>query len=178
MRQNLIIRNYLLVALIMLIYSNIVYGQQKDTTFTANNTFYADFTTKGAYYSVNYDHIFSQGQKLKWSYRIGFSILENAVAFPIGINAFTGKENSHLEFSLSIIPYIDNYQSFTSSNDLSDKYIYMVPGIGYRYQKPQGGFFFKALVSPTILLDPPSSNFWKMDPTLHFTTSFGLGYSF
>ncbi len=154
------------------------FGQQKNVDFSARNTFYANFTNKGAYYSVNYDRIFSQGQKLTWSYRIGFSILENAIALPLGINAFTGKEKSHLEFSLSIIPYIDKYKSLTSSNDLSDKYIYLVPGVGYRFQKPNDGLFFKALISPTIILDPPSSNFWKMEPKLHFTASLGLGYSF
>ncbi len=179
--QNRYRKKSLVVLAILLLASNItctVFSQEKEATFNARNTFYAGFSTEVAYYSVNYDRIIKQNKKLAWSYRFGFSILENAITLPIGINLITGKNNSHAEFSLSIIPYIDKYKSFLSSNDLSDKHIYVVPGVGYRYQKPNGGFFFKILVSPTIHLDPPSSNFWKMDPKLLFTANCGLGISF
>ncbi|NJO92788.1 MAG: hypothetical protein HC831_30345 [Chloroflexia bacterium] len=169
---------YLMILLIIFAYSENFYAQKKDSTFTARNTFYAGFTNEGAIYSINYDRIFSQNNKLAWSYRIGLSILENAIAMPIGINLFTGKGNSHAEFSFTVIPYVDKYRSFLSSDDLSDKYIYLIPGIGYRFQKPKGGIFFKALVSPTVFLDPPSSNFWKMDPKLKFLAHVGIGYSF
>jgi hypothetical protein len=151
---------------------------QKDSTFTSRNTFYTGFANEGAIYSINYDRIFSQNNKLAWSYRIGFSILDNAIAMPFGINLFTGKGNSHAEFSFTVIPYIVKYKSFLSSDDLSDKYIYLIPGIVYRFQKPKGGLFFKALASPTVFLDPPSSNFWKMDPKLQFLVHVGIGYSF
>ncbi len=61
---------------------------------------------------------------------------------------------------------------------MADKYIYLVPAFGYRFQKSSGGFFFKALASPTVILDPPSGNFWHMDPQLSFTLSLCLGLSF
>lgn len=153
-------------------------GQEKENPFVAKNSIYADFASKGAFYSINYDRIFYQGNKLTFSYRLGFSVLEDAIAIPVGVNLYTGKGNSHLEYSLTLIPYVDHYKSFLSSNDLSDKYLYVVPGIGYRYQRPQGGFFFKVVLSPTVFLDPPSSNFWKMDPKFYITANIGLGYSF
>ena len=142
------------------------------------NTFYAGFANDGALYSINYDRIFNSKKKFLLSYRIGFSILEDAVSAPLGINMITGKNSSHAEFSFTIMPYIDKYQSFLSNNDISDTYIYLIPGFGYRFQKPQGGFFFRVMASPTIFLDPPSSNFWKMDPRLKFIIGGGLGYSF
>ena len=76
------------------------------------------------------------------------------------------------------MPYIDKYKSFLSKNDLSDKYIYIIPGIGYRYQKQNGGFFFKAVLSPMIILDPRSNDFWKMNPEIYVAGSIGFGLSF
>jgi hypothetical protein len=157
---------------------NIGNCQNYNEVLFKRNTIFLDFSTKGAIYSINYDRIFNQRKSINLSGRIGFSILKDAIAFPVGINLFTGKGSSHVEFSLTFIPYIDHYKSFLSKNDLSDKYIYVVPGLGYRFQKPNGGFFFMLTVSPTIFLDPPSSNFWNMDPRLYFTGSLGLGLSF
>lgn len=157
---------------------NTVLSQEKDSTKLSRNTFYIDLSTRGAYYSVNYDRIFSVGKKLSYSYRIGFSVLENAIALPLGINLFTGKGNAHAEFSLTLMPYMDEYKSFLSSNDLSDKYLYIIPAAGYRYQKRGGGLFFKVALSPMIVLDPPSSNFWKMDPKVYAAGNIGVGWSF
>lgn len=168
----------LIVALWLLVSINTGLCQEKDTTFLSRNTIYLDLASKGAFYSVNYDRIFHQGDKITYSFRLGFSILKDAVALPIGINLFTGKENSHAEFSLSIMPYIDQYKSFLSKNDLSDKYLYIIPGIGYRYQKRIGVFFFKAVLSPMIILDPPSGDFWNMDPKVYATGNIGIGLSF
>ncbi len=169
---------YLLILFAISAHSQNFYAQKKDSTFTKRNTLYAGFANEGAIYSINYDRVFSQNKKLAWSYRIGFSLLENAIAIPVGINLFTGKGNSHVEYSFTVIPYVDKYRSFLSSDDLSDKYIYLIPGIGYRFQQPKGGIFLKALISPTVFLDPPSSNFWKMDPKLEFLAHIGIGYNF
>ena len=175
-----IIKNRILFVTTYLIVSiQLLYSQEKDSVPSfSKNTIYVNTTTKGALYSVNYDRVFYKTDKLTYSYNFGISILEDAVATPVGINLFTGKENSHLEFSFIIMPYIDKYKSFLSKNDLSDKYIYIVPGIGYRYQKLKGGLFFKLTLSPMLVLDPRSSNFWKMDPELFATVNISLGFSF
>lgn len=153
-------------------------AQSTQNNFTARNTLYADFATRGAYYSVNYDRVFKEGQQLTKSYRTGFSVTGKTIALPLGINFFTGHHASHMEYSLTLVPYIDNYKSFLSSNDLSDKKMLIIPGIGYRYQQPEGGFFFKAVAAPAVHLDPPSDYFWKMDGTLYPVLTIGAGYSF
>jgi len=150
---------------------------QNDTSLLKKNTVYLDFSSKGAYYSINYDRVFFQ-KKVNLSYWLGFTILAEAVAMQIGTNLFFGKQNSHAEVSLTVMPYIDKYQSMWTDNDLSDKYIYIIPGFGYRYQKPTGGIFFKASVSPMVVLDPPSDDFWKMDPKLFFAANLGIGLNF
>lgn len=146
--------------------------------FTARNTIYVDGTSKGAYYSVNYDRVFSEGEKFSKSYRAGFTILNHVIAFPLGINFFTGRQQDHFEFGLTVVPYVEDYEKLFSPGNLSDKKIYIIPGAGYRYQKPGGGFFFKIIASPVIFLDPPSDNFWKMDGKVYPGGSIGAGISF
>lgn len=144
----------------------------------ARNTVYAEGTTHGAYYSINYDRIFRLGANFTNTYRIGFSLLNNAVALPVGLNFLKGDGFHHFEFGLTVVPYVENYQKLFQAGSLSDKKIYLIPGAGYRYQPPGGGLFFKAIVAPVIFLDPPSDNFWKMDGKVYAGGSVGAGFSF
>jgi hypothetical protein len=153
-----------------------VFSQDKTK---AKNAVYAEGATRGPVYSINYDRIFRQGEKLAYSFRAGFSIYNSTVSFPVGINFITGLNEHHAEFSLAVIPYIDYDVHLVGSNDTeSDKYIFVNPSIGYRYQKKEGGFFLKAAAGPSIYLDPPSNDFWNMDPKLYAFGSIGLGISF
>ncbi|MFM2326654.1 MAG: hypothetical protein RIR31_856 [Bacteroidota bacterium] len=163
--------------IVLSIFINTLYAQPAINT-TARNTIYADFASKGALYSLNYDRVFSHGATFTKSYRAGFCILNNAVALPLGINFFTGQNTGHLELSITLVPYIEKYQSLFKSGNLADKKMYIIPGIGYRYQKPEGGFFFKVAVAPLIYLDPPSDNFWKMDGKVYPGLNAGAGFSF
>jgi hypothetical protein len=155
-----------------------VFSQHPVNNEFSKNTFYLELASKGSIYSVNFDHIFRRGDKLSYSYRIGFSIEKNGISFPVGINMITGKKSHHAEFGLTLIPYIEQYKTFLSGNNVSDKYLYIIPSVGYRFQPHNGGFFLKAGVSPLIFLDPPSDNFWKMDPRLFFYGNAGVGFSF
>ncbi len=169
-----------LLPIIILLFSAVFVNKNYSQTAQniTRNTIYADFASKGAYYSLNYDRIFSQGEKFTKSYRIGFSVLKNAIAMPLGINFFTGHNSSHAEFSLTVVPYVENYNDLFSGNNLSDKKLYIIPGAGYRYQKTEGGFFFKVAFAPVIYLDPPSDNFWKMDGKVYPGITAGAGFSF
>jgi len=144
----------------------------------ARNTVYADFISRDVYYSINYDRLFSEGEKFNKSYRIGFSVFSNIMALPVGINFFSGHGNDHFEFGVTFVPYIEDYKKLFSPGNLSDKKLDVIPGAGYRYQKPGGGFFFKIIAGPVINLDPPSDNFWKMDGKLYAGGSIGAGISF
>lgn len=152
--------------------------QGNNAALISRNTFYADFASKDVYYSINFDHIFRRGNKLSYSYRAGVSILKDAYSFPIGIQCFTGANNSHAEFSLTLIPYVDHSAKSRNRFDNTDKFLYVEPGVGYRYQAPGGGLFFKAIFTPIILLDPPSNDFWNMDAKLFAGGNIGIGYTF
>ena len=144
----------------------------------ARNTLYADFAIKGATYSVNYDRVFSNGKKLAKSYRAGISVLNNAIAVPLGLQFFSGKNAHHVEYSLTIVPNIEKYQDISTGNNESDKKIYILPGAGYRYQPPSGGFFAKIVIGPLIYLDPEADNFWHMEGKVYPGITAGAGFSF
>jgi hypothetical protein len=151
---------------------------QSTKVFSAKSTAYVEGATQGPVFTLNLDHIFSEGKIFTKSYRIGFTVYKDVLAFLIGINFITGKSEHHAEFSFTAIPYIEKFQKLFASGNLSDKKMYIIPGAGYRYQKPAGGFFFKAVAAPVLYLDPPSDNFWSMDPKLFAGVSIGAGYSF
>lgn len=151
---------------------------QTGSRFEKRNTVYAATSTQGPVYSINYDRIFSEGTIFTKSYNAGLSIYKDVLAVPFGINFFTGKNTHHAELSFTVIPYIEKFQQLGAAGNLSDKKLYIIPGAGYRYQKPTGGFFFKAVAAPVLLLDPPSDNFWKMDPKMYAGISIAAGISF
>lgn len=116
------------------------------------------------YYSIKYDLILKQGNKFSINGGIGFSILPvdnyrkinsyRDIRLPMQVSGLYGKNKSKLEFGVSII--------FISSGPTEDDKLYSDLNeteygyntginIGYRYQKKQGGLFFKAFVISFLL---------------------------
>ena len=166
----------LLVSFYFFACAGMVYAQEKHSS---RNAVYIELASRGPVYSINYDRIFREGDKLAYSFRAGFSIEKNAVSFPFGIHLITGGKDHHAEFGLTFIPYIVYNTPLAGTNkDQTDKFLYINPGIGYRYQKKSTGIFLRAAIGPSIFLDPPSDDFWNMDPKLYGFASVGIGVSF
>ena len=142
------------------------------------NTFYIEFATKRSFYSVNYGHVFYQGDELSCSNRIGFPIKKNSISSPRGISLITGKKSYYAELVLTLVPFIEHYKIFLSGNNISDKYLYIIPAIGYRFRPRCGGLFFKTCFAPLILTDPPSDSFWKISTQLFGYENMGIGFTF
>jgi hypothetical protein len=169
-------RHLLLLLLFFIIFSKAI---ASDSTYLfKKNTLFIEGGGKGRYYSFNYDRLFPQGKHLIFSWRVGFSILPHDISIPLAVSAFTKGLQHHLEFSLGITPYLKDYKTFLQKKDLSDKQFYITPGIGYRYQKINGGFFFTAGVDPLIFMDPPSDNFWNFTPEFRPSAHLAAGISF
>jgi hypothetical protein len=153
---------------------------QRITESSGRNAFYVDVSSQGPIYSINYDRIFRQGEKLDYSFNAGFSVAKHAIGFPVGVHFITTNSDHHAEFGVTFIPYIEQKPALEGSAGKGDKdkYLYINPGVGYRYQKSTSGFFVKALVGPSVFLDPPSDDFWNMDPKLRAFASIGVGISF
>jgi len=138
---------------------------------------YVEGATKGSYYSLNYDHIFYLGQKQKISYSIGFSLLKESISFPLGLHLFGNKQH-HPELSLYVNPFIKCYKTLFNNTNTSDKYLFITPTIGYRFQSSRSNFFFKVQAGPLLSLDPASDNFWRMEPKIYPYSSVALGLAF
>ncbi len=108
----------LLVALLFMAGENFA---QSSKTFSAKSTAYIEGATQGPVYSINYDRIFSEGNVFAKSYRIGFSVYNDVLAFPMSINFITGKGKHHAELSFTAIPYIENASKLFKPGNLSDK---------------------------------------------------------
>lgn len=155
-----------------------VSGQPASSGGSARHTVFAEYLSAGSFFSVNYERVFRKGASFSAAYRNGLSAATTAIGLPVGISFFNGQGNSHAEFGLLVIPFVEDYKYLFSAGNRSDKKIYLIPGAGYRYQKAEGGFFFKTIVAPVVLLDPRSDNFWKMDGQLLPGITVGAGYGF
>ena len=49
------------------------------------------------------------------------------------------------KFGITLEPFVDHDKTFLSGSaaNESDKYLYVIPAAGYRFQPAKGGFFFK-----------------------------------
>ncbi len=168
--------NCLLFLALLLSYST--QAQDAHPSFPKRNAIYVEAMGKGPYYSINYDRIIRVGPKWSCSLRVGFSMVADGISVPLGINAFTTPGNHHLELGLGLTPYVDHYRTFLAKEDLSDKYLYIVPSVGYRYQKPGGGLFFTAGLMPYLFLDPPSDNVLNVSGYVRMWAGLAVGVSF
>lgn len=151
-----------------------------DTTllFKKKNSFFIEAGGKGPYYSVNYGRILKYSKKIIYNWRAGFSLLSHDVSVPLAISAFTNGVQHHLEFSIGVTFYLKDYKTFLHKTDLSDKKLYITPGIGYRFQKINGNFFLTAGIDPLIFIDPPSDNVLNFTPEFKPTGHMALGFLF
>jgi len=147
---------------------------------SSRNGVYVEWMNEGPVYSINYDRIIRQGERLNYSLSFGLSGTSKVYAFPAGIHFLTGASNPHhFEFGITLIPYIRlDHMPEGEVKKQTDTYFYVNPGFGYRYQAEGTGLFVKAIAGPSLLLDPPSNDFWNMDPHWYGYCSLGIGVSF
>ncbi|MCE7054368.1 hypothetical protein LZF95_06755 [Algoriphagus sp. AGSA1] len=134
--------------------------------FTAKHAIYGELGGTAYGYAINYGFIFHQKQKFKYSASLGFSmryqdeIVRSFSGFWIPslsteITALLGKFKGHLEFGTGFLASRDKQFIFDEDfprNIRVRQYwgATIVPRIGYRYQKPHGGLFFRAAYTPWI----------------------------
>jgi hypothetical protein len=107
--------------------------------------------------SVNFENVLGNWGNLHYGYRVGAGAYvpeEGSLALPLGVFAFTGKRSSHFEFSTGVsllhevinVYGVDNLPLFESTT-------LVVPvGMGYRFQKPEGGIFFRLTANAGFLV--------------------------
>jgi hypothetical protein len=148
-------------------FSNHVAAQEEAEVFTAKNVVYAELLGNAGLYAVNYGRIFYQKDKLKLMGGLGFSMIPLkgfepfypnfwSPVIPVEFSAFWGKSRHHLE--LGIGSYVFQNRKYWFDPEFPPTYIREIVHwdtsvtmrIGYRYQKPEGGFFFRAGYTPRV----------------------------
>ncbi|MBB5395572.1 hypothetical protein [Mucilaginibacter sp. AK015] len=131
-------------------------------------TFFFELLGPGAIYSINYDVRFKKQQD-GWGGRAGISYYadngDHLFTLPVAINYLAGKRGKYFEVGAGITYYNVNTNDVFFSTQYEDVYfsdgtyytksknhsgIIGTLNFGYRYQPVDGGFSFRAGVSPVI----------------------------
>ena len=171
---------------LLLIFSNTLNAQETTTSVSAKNAAYFEVGGNGIFYSFNYERTFFQKGIFKSAARVGacsFPLKRGdkhywATILPVELIGLVGRAKHHLELGAGISP---NLMPYTNKLDPEHGFGSFEPGlfvpfrIGYRYQKPEGGFLFRLGLTP--VLDFPN----KHKERLTFVPVFGgisVGKSF
>lgn len=167
---------FLLVLVFALSFSFRATAQTEPGKFTAKNALYLEVGGSSGRYAVNYSKIFHQKGKLKLNASAGFSMWHHRLnskttwlpVIPIEFSAFYGKSNHHLELGTGVTSYLDRSLSFESETfETRDRVVfgaYIPFRIGYRYQKPAGGFFFRVGYTPLLNIPVREGREWNFEP--------------
>jgi hypothetical protein len=148
----------------------------------SHNALYIELAGPGLLYSLNYEYRFSQ----KFSVRAGLSMwsidsldllilqIKNFKyrSFPLMINYMTGKRSSHFELGLGIMPLFVQgdftvFYFLDAGETSKTNHLLGIGTIGYRYQRNEGGFIFRAGATPVFSSSGGA-----------FTFGISLGYGF
>lgn len=149
-----------------------------ETVYCKNAVFF-ELLGPGVFYSVNYDRRISDHMSLRggfttWSLHgilltmLGIERL-SMTAIPVMVNYITGPmKSSHFEIGAGLMPsFVSGKAFFTEEAASSATLLLGIASIGYRYQRPDGGFFFRAAVTPL---------FSQHDTAVSGGLSFGFGF--
>ncbi|HEY4798036.1 MAG TPA: hypothetical protein VII99_03065 [Bacteroidia bacterium] len=151
-----------------LLVCNVQAQVSQNDTLPKRNTFYFEALGQGILYSLAFDRLLSFHEKYNTSWSAGFTFIPPAsnVDMLLGAqgsyNFLFGKKNHHLELGLGLNVLLDSYNLVSAAGQnehFKDVYSYFTPKVGYRYQRPKGGVFFRVTLTPEVafinLIHPP-----------------------
>lgn len=140
-----------LIALALFLLAQPVTAQSDKANITsgiARNTIYAEGMGNGQTYSINYDRLFLRKEKFALAGRVGIGVTPNRYKelfyqLPVEICPLVGKGKHFFETGagFTFIQMVKNEDLYVTRHP-------WVAGVllrtGYRFQKPDGGIFFRA----------------------------------
>jgi len=130
------------------------------SSVTAKNSLYVSLLGQGFFYSINYERRFGDfAARAGLSYfSLGASIDDTSSSASLTIIPLTaqylglGGRNHKFEVGGGIIVARASAQANSDTFDLSDSAAtaFLTANAGYRYQRPDGGFLFRAGIAPII----------------------------
>ena len=142
-RRNIVF----LLCLLTICLNNISQEKTKDFALTF------DLLGNSGLYSLNGEYKIGKINNYQVNARAGFGYSKiNGFEFlgiPLGLNLLTGTKNHHLELGLGTSYIMGTSHIFIKTgNYISSEGIFLIPSIGYRFDKPTGGLIFKVYYSP------------------------------
>jgi hypothetical protein len=167
-------------------------AQTEAEKFTATHSVHLELGGNVGRYAFNYERLIYQKRAFKVLGSVGFALWSDPnlikgntrwyPAIPLELSTLLGRRNHHLEFGLGITSYLLRTVNFST---VSGKFVQsegpafirtVVPlRVGYRYQKPDGGFFFRVGYTPFFGVPDRRKENWYFT---RFYASLGLGVSF
>jgi hypothetical protein len=152
------------IILVLLICPFLSNGQEINAPQNVSrNTIYLEAFGQGLYNSISFDRLLKLNKKIKRSVSTGLTLIPSkelfVIATPISYNYLIGeKSNHHLELGIGFTPMFMNdgnisvitgsEMHFRASQNMF--FSFVTPKIGYRYQRSNGGLFFRLTFTPPI----------------------------
>jgi hypothetical protein len=157
-----------------LIFIVIVFNESKAQSEFKRNTLFGEFGGSAGLISLNFDKRFSKSPE-GFGVRIGAGYMAwqdtEIFNFPILVNYLTGKNGKYFELGFGpTIGYAQERQEPMDPDLSFEPYLTVFGSInlGYRYQPVNGGFNFRAGISPIL----------NFDDIIPFWPYLSFGYSF
>jgi len=157
---------YFLVLTTSLLFSDLLNAQEEDYTMPhpvrdfekqpAKNLLYIELAGNGGLYSLNYERIYLYHEKFKTGVRAGFAPNFNGIyieqVYLLEHTFILFKNPHHLELGAGV----SLQRRFNEKPDLPNIYFwenlfFSTWRCGYRYQKQDDGFFFRAGLIPVVM---------------------------
>lgn len=171
-----------------------VRSQDTEKIIIKNNTFYTEILgISGSVFSFNYDRILTKDNNFFLDLTMGVGYLPSikdwnpVYGIPVSLNISSGHNYHHFEFGIGLTYNSGNVQnqkiteSFGGSINSNITYeslraFWCSIRLGYKYQKPTGGLFFRVGFTPFIKLKTYST--YETNDIILPLIGLGIGYTF
>lgn len=152
---------------------------------SAKTAIYTELFGNAGLYSINVERHLLEKLNIRvglgsWSNPRGELGEMNFLTIPVMFNSLFGNRNSKLELGTGLLLIWKNFDPenkvFSGVEDNNDTLANITGVLGYRFQKPDGGFMFRVGITPFLPLSTDESAFPK--PGFSVGAGISAGYGF
>lgn len=162
---------------------------QQTEPFYFKNNLQLELGGHGLIYSLNYERIFVNATKMKMTTKVGVSYYgpeSGVIGFwlPFSVNGLWSFDLHHVEFGIGQVITKEKIGE-ARGNSVDDWDMLGTMILGYRWQKPEGRFLFRAVFTPFLVInynqrqvEPARRNDPIFDTWLIPSGAVSFGYAF
>lgn len=134
------------------------FAQKDSSSSVKRNSIYIEAFGQGLLNSISYDRLFRSEKKIQSSLSVGVTIMPSLgisdfySGAQLSYNSLYAMNNHHIELGLGLNFLMDEVKNgvdyLGEAGVLRNYYLYFTPKLGYRFQRPQGGVFFRLTFTP------------------------------